>query len=260
MVASAGRCRSGLAAALATMVVFAMTVRDAGGISVGPPAAEVVSELTVKADVAAKGLMHELAKQGNAKAGENAVAPTGTCGAGRWMDGSSCRKCAAGKIATSGATSCTDCPSGKANLEGQSTCYTSKGAAVRCYRLSETLETPAAHQLPTHRHEAGNAATRASQLPPSTSTSTQVRGARSHRVALPCCSEPPPWCRVQVLWGNVARRRWGQASVRRGCSGSQPRIHLLQQHDQRVPEHHRVWHAHRGRRLESPQGPSSLAQ
>ena len=64
MVASADRYRSGLAAALATtLVVFAMTVRDAGGISVGPPAAEVVSELTVKADVAAKGLMHELAKQ-----------------------------------------------------------------------------------------------------------------------------------------------------------------------------------------------------
>ena len=72
MVASADRCRSGLAAALTTtLVVFAMTVRDARGISVGPPAAEVVSELTVKADVAAKGLMHELAKQGNAKAGEN---------------------------------------------------------------------------------------------------------------------------------------------------------------------------------------------
>ena len=114
--------------------------------------------------------------------------------------------------------------------------------------------------FPTGVTRTTTAATRASQLPPSTSTSTQVRGARSHRVALPCCSEAPPWCRVQVLWGNVARRRWGQASVRRGCSGSQPRIHLLQQHDQRVPEHHRVWHAHRGRRLESPQGPSSLAQ
>ena len=193
MVASADRCRSGLAAALATtLVVFAMTVRDAGGISApapegsNTPVCPVYTMTMMKADVAAKGLMHELAKQGNAKAGENAVAPTGTCGAGRWMDGSSCRKCAAGKIATSGATSCTDCPSGKANLEGQSTCYTSKGAAVRCYRLSEILETPAAHQLPTHRHEAGNAATRASQLPPSTSTSTQVRGAAqsSCRVAL----------------------------------------------------------------------------